>query len=80
MNESKEEVTMQLSNEQLQFLDLIKKDPMIVLNGMSRYDVIKPLVWKDRHFKSMSWQKLANKYNITISQVRTILKNIKNNS
>ena len=81
MKENKEDRTMRMSNEETRFLDLIENNPIKVLNGITRYDLIKPLIWIDRNSKinPLSWQQLSIKYNITISQVRTILKNIKNN-
>ena len=81
MKESKEgqEIPMSKKQEEQAFLMLIKKDPMQIIKGMSSYDLKKPLVWRSRN-KGMTLQQVATKHNITVQSVRTILKNIKNNS
>ena len=82
MKEKNEDQGTAMSNEEIRFLDIVKKQPTKILEGLTRYDLIKPLIWIDANCleNPMSWGQLAARYNITISQVRTILKNIKNNS
>lgn len=79
MKENKQEAAIQMSKIERAFLDLIKEDPIQIINGLSIYDLKKPLVWKDRK-NGKTLQQIATKHRLTIQSVRTILKNIKNNS
>ena len=80
MKETKEEQTMQMSSDEIKFLELLEKDPMLIMQGLSSYDLKKPLIWHDINTKKLTIEQVSIKYNVTRSQVRTILKNIKNNS
>ncbi len=80
MKETKGEQTMQMSSDEVKFLELLNKDPMLIIQGLSSYDLKKPLIWIDINTKGLTIQQVSIKYNVTRSQVQTILKNIKNNS
>lgn len=80
MKEKTEETAMQLSNEQQRFLELIQQDPLMIIEGFSSYDIKKPLIWIDRTKNKLTLQQISIKYRISYKSVRTILKNIKNNS
>lgn len=80
MKEKTEETATQLSNEQQRFLELIQQDPLMIIEGFSSYDIKKPLIWIDRTKNKLTLQQISIKYRISYKSVRTILKNIKNNS
>jgi len=80
MKENKEEQVMQPSSDEVRFLELLKDDPMLIIEGLSSYDLKKPLIWLDVNTNKLTYQQISIKYNVTRSQVQTILKNIKNNS
>jgi hypothetical protein len=82
MKEKNEDQGTAMSNEEIRFVEIAKENPIKLLKGLTRHDLIKPLIWVDSNCSEnpMSLVQLATKYGITKSQVRTILKNIKNNS
>ena len=71
---------MNLSKNQQDFINLFEGNPKIVLESLSDIDILKPLIWKHsiQNGGKYGYRELANKFNLSESTVRTILKNIKN--
>jgi hypothetical protein len=63
-----------------EFLKMLRDAPEKVVQALSYFDVIKPLIWRDlrRNGGKFGYRGIAKKYGITESQARTTIKNIEN--
>lgn len=63
-----------------EFMKMLREQPEKVVESLSYFDIIKPLIWKDlrRNGGRFGYRGIAIKYHITESQSRTIIKNIEN--
>lgn len=78
MSEKQDEIEMNLSKIQKDFLKLVNENPLLVLEALSHNDIIKPLIWNDslRNGGKLGYRGIARKYDITDKKSRWILQKI----